>query len=123
LISTRIDTQDNSELTELQPPQPTKINEEPIISSKSQVSHQDSPPDNSMIPDDSPLISPPPNEEVVLDKPRTPVKKSEYLAPQAQPAHPLTNMTTIQTLTRNRQSLNFQTIHPIHLTYNMNDHP
>jgi hypothetical protein len=79
LISTRNDTQDNSELAELQ--QITELNEEPIIPPKSRLSHQDSPLDNSMIPDDSPLKSPPLNEEIALDKSSNINEEISYLRP------------------------------------------
>ena len=81
LISTRNDTQDNSELAELQPPKTTELNEESIIPSKSRLSHQDSPLDNSTIPEDSPLKSPPLNEEIALDKSPNINEEISYLRP------------------------------------------
>ena len=68
-------TQDHSAPTELQPPQITQLNKEPIIPIESQqelphetqLPYQESLLDNSMI-HDPPRKSPPPNENVELDE-------------------------------------------------------
>ena len=76
LTTTPNDTLDYSALTELQPPQITQLNKEPIIPIESQpelplesqILCQEDFPDNSMIPDDPPLESPPPNENAELSE-------------------------------------------------------
>jgi hypothetical protein len=64
----RNDTQDQSVFTEPQLPQTIQLSDEPIIPLESQLTHQDLPLDTLMIPDDPPLKSPPPNDEINLDE-------------------------------------------------------
>jgi hypothetical protein len=64
-----------------------------------------------MIPDDSPLKSPPPNEEIDFDESSEFNEEiDEIRPPQAQLVHPLTNMTNYLILNLNNQLFNRQMI-------------